>query len=106
MLSIVAILSGEDLFVNCTTNENRAEALTAHARFENKHGDHLTLLNVYKTYTKTEKVKTWCQENFINNRNITYASEVRKQLAEICQRLQLEFSSCGNDFDQVHRRIS
>lgn len=102
MLSIVAILSGEDIFVNCMSSENRSEALSAHARFENKHGDHLTLLNVYKTYAKTEKVKVWCQENYLNNRNLSYATDVRNQLAEICQRLQLEFSSCGTDTDQVY----
>lgn len=103
MLSIVSVLSGEDIFVNCMSSGNRAEALTAHARFENKHGDHLTLLNVYKTYAKTEKMKLWCQENYLNNRNLAYAAEVRKQLSEICQRLQLEFNSCGNDMDQVRK---
>lgn len=101
MLSIVAVLSGEEIFVNCHTSENRADALTAHARFENKNGDHLTLLNVYKTYSKTDKVKVWCQENFLNARNLAYAMQVRKQLTEICERLELELSSCGNNFDQV-----
>lgn len=101
MLSIVAILSGEDIFVNCIDNEKRAETLVAHSKFENEHGDHLTLLNVYKTYSKTEKVKVWCQDNYLNHRNLTYASEVRKQLAEICKRLELETSSCGTNFAQV-----
>lgn len=111
ILSIVAILSGEEIFVNCHTSENRADALTAHARFENKNGDHLTLLNAFKTYSNIERVKVWCQENFLNSRNLAYASQVRKQLSDICERIELELSSCGNNFDQVytiemHRRSS
>lgn len=101
MLSIVAILSGEDIFINCIDSEKRAEALIAHSKFENEHGDHLTLLNVYKTYSKTDKGKLWCQDNCLNHRNLTYAAEVRKQLAEICKRLDLEVSSCGKNFAQV-----
>lgn len=102
MLSLVAILSGEDVFPNFCDSERRADAITAHAKFENKHGDHLTLLNVFKAFSKNEKVKIWCHENYLNSRNLTYAVDVRKQLTDICQRLDLEFSSCGNNFDQVN----
>lgn len=106
MLSLVAVLSGEDIFLNFYDGERRAEALTAHAKFENKHGDHLTLLNVYKAFSKNDKVKVWCHENYLNNRNLTYALDVRKQLSEICHRLDLEFSSCGNNFDQVNNNTA
>lgn len=99
-------MSGEDIFVHYFDSEKRAEALTAHAKFENKYGDHLTLLNVYKSYAKTEKVKMWCQDNCLNNRNLSYAMEVRKQLEEICRRLDLEFSSCGTDYDKVNNNNS
>lgn len=102
ILSIVAILSGEDIFVHYFDNEKRAEALIAHQKFENKYGDHLTLLNVFKCFSKAEKTKTWCQDNCLNNRNLSYAMEVRKQLQEICTRLELEFSSCGTNYDQVN----
>lgn len=102
MLSLVAVLSGEDVFQNFYDSERRAEALTSHAKFENKHGDHLTLLNVFKAYSKNEKVKVWCHENYLNARNLSYAIDVRKQLSDICQRLDLQFSSCGNNFDQVN----
>lgn len=101
MLSLVAVLSGEDVFLNFYDSDKRADALTAHAKFENKHGDHLTLLNVLKSFSKTERVKLWCHENYLNSRNLTYALDVRNQLSEICTRLDLEFSSCGNNFDQV-----
>lgn len=102
ILSIVALLSGEDIFINNILDfEKRGEALTSHAKFQNEFGDHLTLLNVFKAYSKTERKKIWCHENFLNSRNLGYANEVRNQLGEICSRLNLEFTSCGNQFDQV-----
>lgn len=75
--------------------------MVSHAKFQNEFGDHLTLLNAFKAYSKTERPKIWCHENFLNSRNMGYANEVRNQLKEICSRLNLEFSSCGNQFDQV-----
>lgn len=86
---------------NIHDTDRRGDALTAHARFENEFGDHLTLLNIFKAFAKSERPKTWCHDNFLNIRNLNYALEVRKQLTEICERLKLEFSSCGTKFDQV-----
>lgn len=55
MLSLVAVMSGENIFI--TPIERREQASLAHAKFESKHGDHLTLLNVYMAFQKTEKIK-------------------------------------------------
>lgn len=101
MLSLVAVMSSEEVFVTLYDSEKRAEALVAHAKFENKYGDHLTLLNVFKAIPKIDNLKVWCHENYLNGRNLTYANEVRKQLSDICKRQDLEFSSCGKNFDQV-----
>lgn len=102
ILSIVALLSGEDVFIHNMHDDRRGDALVAHAKFQNEYGDHLTLLNVFKAYAKSERPKTWCHDNFLNTRNLCYALEVRNQLSEICKRVNLEFSSCGNHFDQVN----
>lgn len=97
------MLSGEDVFINnIHDTDRRGDALVAHAKFENEFGDHLTLLNIFKAYAKAERPKTWCHDNFLNIRNLGYALEVRNQLSEICQRVSLEFESCGNQFDQVN----
>ncbi|XP_012155237.1 putative ATP-dependent RNA helicase DHX33 isoform X2 [Ceratitis capitata] len=101
MLSLVAVLSGENVFIS--SNEKRELATLAHAKFTSKYGDHLTLLNVFSAFLKTEKVKLWCHDNFLNTRNLTYAREVRKQLEEIVERLDLPLNSCGNNHDQVRK---
>lgn len=87
---------------NLHDNEKRTNALIAHAKFENRFGDHLVLLNVFKAYVRAARPKTWCLENYLNNSNLGYAQEVRNQLKDICTRIKLEFSSCGNQFDKVN----
>ncbi|KAL9926104.1 ATP-dependent RNA helicase DHX33 isoform X1 [Glossina fuscipes] len=101
MLHLVAVLSGENVFV--TSNEKREQAALAHAKFHSKHGDHLTLLNVFSAFQKIDKVKLWCRDNFLNTRNLLYAREVRQQLLEIIERLQLQINSCGENHDQVRK---
>ncbi|XP_067621599.1 ATP-dependent RNA helicase DHX33 [Eurosta solidaginis] len=101
MLSLVAVLSGENVFVS--SKEKREIAALAHAKFTSKHGDHLTLLNVINAFLKTEKVKLWCHDNFLNTRNLSYAREVRKQLVEIVERLNFPMNSCGSNQDQVRK---
>lgn len=102
MLTVVSLLSGEDIFINNIFDvERRGDALTARARFESEYGDHLTMLNVYRAYSNVDRVKSWCHENYLNNRNMGYAVEVRHQLSVICTRIGLPFESCGKNLDQV-----
>lgn len=63
MLHLVAVLSGENVFV--TSNERREQAALAHAKFQSKHGDHLTLLNVFSAFQKIDKVKVYRSSHFL-----------------------------------------
>lgn len=54
MLSLIAILSGESIFVH--TTDKREEAIEAHRKFESEYGDHLTLLKVFKAYQECDKI--------------------------------------------------
>lgn len=55
MLTIVAVLSSESIFF--VPNDRRELAIAAHAKFVSKHGDHLTILNVFHAFLRTEKMK-------------------------------------------------
>merc|ERR1712098_491832 len=48
-------------------------------------GDHLTLLNVYNAYSNLNyfEQKNWCQENFLNEKCLRRAYDIRKQLLSI-----------------------
>lgn len=45
----------------------------------------------------------WCYENFLNARNLEYAMNVRSQLKELCERLDIPQSSCGQELDCVRK---
>lgn len=47
--------------------------------------------------------QNWCFENFVNYRNLTYAVEVRKQLAELCERTNIPMKSCTPLTEPVRR---
>ncbi|PSN38038.1 putative ATP-dependent RNA helicase DHX33 [Blattella germanica] len=101
ILSIVSLLSSESVMV--TPHAKREEATVAHGKFVSSSGDHVTLLNIYSSYCTATRKKEWCHENFFNARNLAYASEVRSQLAELCQRSKIPSSTCGQNFDQVRK---
>ncbi|XP_016975360.2 ATP-dependent RNA helicase DHX33 [Drosophila rhopaloa] len=102
ILSLVSVLSSDHVFVS---NSDKNEIATlAHAKFQSKHGDHLTLLNVFNAFSKTEKPKMWSHDNYLNLRSLTYARNVRRQLAEISERLNLAFNS-SDDIEMIKKCI-
>lgn len=91
MLSIVAVLSGESVFVEpVAETELRAQAHAAHAKFTAKHGDHQTLLAVYRAFEQNAASKMWCSNNWLSWRNLNYARDVRGQLRAICEQLGVQ----------------
>ncbi|KAJ3431265.1 pre-mRNA-splicing factor atp-dependent RNA helicase deah3-related [Anaeramoeba flamelloides] len=88
ILSIAAMLAVSNCFVRPKKNQNLADQ--AKARFEDPQSDHLTLLNVYKEYDRNKKNRnSWCRNNFINYRTMLQADNVRNQLFQILNRLNL-----------------
>ncbi|XP_055598640.1 ATP-dependent RNA helicase DHX33 [Uranotaenia lowii] len=95
ILSIVAMLSGENVFL--TNSQKREQQLAAHSKFYAKCGDHITLLNVFNEFKAKERPRSWCYDNFLLERNLSHAVSVRQQLADICHTIGLPIESCGND---------
>ena len=48
-------------------------------------------------------LQEWCHENFLIARNLSYATDVRSQLAELCKRCKIPPSSCGQNTDQIRK---
>lgn len=90
ILSIAAMLSVPNVFVR--PKEATKAADEAKARFAHIDGDHLTLLNVYHAY-KQNGDNEWCYQNFLNNRSLKSADNVRSQLSRLCTRLGVELKS-------------
>ncbi|XP_067945706.1 ATP-dependent RNA helicase DHX33-like [Watersipora subatra] len=81
ILSIISMLSVDTAFIS--TRSKQQECQDAHRKFLHSEGDHLTLLNVYRSYKGSGGSKEWCSRNFLNQRNLKSAMDVRKQLKEL-----------------------
>ncbi len=110
ILSIVACMSVPQIFMR--PREAAKAADEAKAQFAHADGDHLTLLNAYSAYAALPKGdrKQWCWDNFINDRSMQSAENVRKQLTGIMNKLQLPLLTTdrrGNgSFDFTNVRLA
>jgi ATP-dependent RNA helicase DHX8/PRP22 len=103
MLSIVAMLSIQSVFYR--PKEKQQQADQKKAKFHDPHGDHLTLLNVYNAWKKSNFNNAWCFENFIQARQIRRAQDVRQQLLGIMQRYHHRIVSCGRNSTKVRQAL-
>lgn len=103
MLTIVAILSSDSILLSPPAKREIAQSVRQ--KFCSGHGDHLTLLNIFREYSNVgqSKKRSWCHEHFINLRNILHSREVRNQLEDICKKCGLISASCGSQTDQVRK---
>jgi pre-mRNA-splicing factor ATP-dependent RNA helicase DHX16 len=100
VLSIIAML-GEASALFYRPKDKKIHADSARARFTNKEGgDHLSLLNVWNEWVDSDYSYVWAKENFLQQRSLTRARDVRDQLARLCDRVEVDASSsCGGIAD-------
>jgi len=96
VLSIVSMLSeASALFFR--PKDKKIHADSARNRFTVKEGgDHLTLLNIWNQWVESDYSPVWARENFLQQRSLTRARDVRDQLAKLCERVEVAPSSCGS----------
>ena len=107
VLSIVSML-GEASALFFRPADKKIHADSARARFTNKDGgDHFTLLNVWNEWVDSDFSMIWAKENFIQYRSLKRARDVRDQLENLCQRVEVSLSSVGaNDLVPIQKAIS
>ncbi|KAK6864036.1 helicase associated domain-containing protein [Apiospora arundinis] len=95
VLSIVAMLSeASALFFR--PKDKKIHADSARNRFTVKEGgDHLTLLNIWNQWVDSDFSPIWARENFLQQRSLSRARDVRDQLSKLCERVEVAPSSCG-----------
>lgn len=94
ILSIVCMLSAPQVFLRPPDAQKAADE--AKDRFAHVDGDHLTLLNVYHAFKTNERDPNWCYNNFLADRALKNADNVRSQLARVMARLNLNL--CSTEF--------
>ncbi|EPS96560.1 hypothetical protein FOMPIDRAFT_80199 [Fomitopsis schrenkii] len=107
VLDVVAVLSASSKLFFDSTDEREAAA-DARRKFRHRSGDHLTVLNVVRAYQeiaaaeKKSGRKEWCRKQFLNERCLAEAMDIRNQLREVCERMQIDWkASCGEDEQPV-----
>ncbi|ODA78897.1 hypothetical protein RJ55_04487 [Drechmeria coniospora] len=95
VLSVVAML-GEASALFFRPKDKKIHADSARNRFTVKDGgDHATLLNVWNQWVDSDFSPVWARENFLQQRSLTRARDVRDQLAKLCERVEVAPSTCG-----------
>jgi len=114
VLTVVSLLSTTaKVLYDPTFRESREVALDARRMFLHHTGDHLTLLNVYKAYKELTRagggkqiIQDWCRRHHLNERAITEAQRIRRQLHDLCARVNLNPStSCGEETEPILRSL-
>ncbi|XP_050538886.1 ATP-dependent RNA helicase DHX33 [Daktulosphaira vitifoliae] len=106
IVNIVSILSTDSIFVSSLSEKKKKQAEDAHMKFKSSISDHIMLLKTFRSYRKIRKDirASWCDDNFINYRNLEYAERAREQLLDICRNLHLPLGlSCGDNFDPIRK---
>ena len=104
VLTIIGMISAQNIFYR--PREKQAAADQKKAKFFQPEGDHLTLLAVYDAWKAANFSKPWCFENFVQERSMRRAQDVRKQLLQIMDRYKLDLVSCGRNFNRVRMAIT
>ncbi|KAF5186164.1 Atp-dependent rna helicase protein [Thalictrum thalictroides] len=119
MLITVAMLSVDSIFY--TPREKIKEARDATKSFASQEGDHLTLMNVFRTSSEFlekrkmsgSKDKTaerslgkWCRDNFINSRSLKHARDIHSQIRGHVEQMGLRVTSCGDETLQFRRCLT
>ncbi|EGD83307.1 Dhx33 protein [Salpingoeca rosetta] len=95
ILSLVSLLAVENIFV--TPHRAKAKAEAKKRLFLSSEGDHATLLKAFTACKKAKFSGSWCFDHFINSRAMRTVVDTRKQLKDLCVRLNLEDTSCAPD---------
>mmetsp|Transcript_37617 Transcript_37617/g.91429 ORF Transcript_37617/g.91429 Transcript_37617/m.91429 type:complete len:723 (-) Transcript_37617:52-2220(-) len=99
IVTIVACLSVPQLFLR--PRETAKQADEAKAQFSHPDSDHLTLLTAYNEYDMVpdNEKRKWCWDNFISERSMISATNVRNQLLGVMKRLDVPIISSDTKGD-------
>ena len=96
-VTVVAMMAVDSFFF--TPPGKKEEAAQARAVFEHADGDHFTYLRVYQGWADAGgaqgKARAWCQQHYVNARNMRKVEEVRQQLVGYLVQGGVGMESCG-----------
>lgn len=104
-ITIAAMLNvGNAVFYR--PKDKQIHADNARRNFFRPGGDQLMLLNVYTQWEETDFSMPWCYENFIQYRSMRRARDIREQLLDMLERVELEPVSNGGESEGIRKAIT
>mmetsp|Transcript_15244 Transcript_15244/g.32017 ORF Transcript_15244/g.32017 Transcript_15244/m.32017 type:complete len:1035 (+) Transcript_15244:77-3181(+) len=101
----VSGMLGVDNAVFYRPKDKGLHADNARKNFHKVGGDHLTLMHVYKQWEETGFSLNWCMENYLQNRSLKRARDIREQLVDMLEKVEIEMTSNPNDIDGIRKSI-
>jgi pre-mRNA-splicing factor ATP-dependent RNA helicase DHX16 len=86
--------------------DKRVHADKAHKNFIKPGGDHFTLLNIFEQWAESSYSQSWCYENFVQYKCLTRVRDIRDQLAQLCERVEVVVESLPNEIIPVQKAIA
>lgn len=106
VVDLVSVLSASSrLFLGVPNDDSGS--VGSQEKFKHPSGDHYTTLNAFRAYQEVAssgsgEAKTWCARNFLNERTLAEAMEIRCQLKGICKRIGIDADlSCGGQVQPI-----
>merc|ERR1719252_6447 len=85
--------------------EKLIHADNARKNFNKLGGDHLMLLNVYKQWEESNYSINWCFENYVQHRSMKRARDIREQLVDMLEKVEMTQSSDPNNVDGIRKSV-
>ncbi|XP_019106883.2 pre-mRNA-splicing factor ATP-dependent RNA helicase DEAH1 [Beta vulgaris subsp. vulgaris] len=106
IITIAAMVSvGNSIFYRPRNKQVFADS--ARMRFHDGNvGDHIALLKVYNEWKSNNYDNTWCFENYIQNKSMKLARNIRDQLMRLLERVEIGVTSSINDFEAIKKAIT
>ncbi|MCJ1273457.1 hypothetical protein MMC21_001248 [Puttea exsequens] len=107
VLSIIAML-GESASMFYRPKDKKMLADSARSRFTIREGgDHFSLLNIWNQWVDSDFSYVWARENYLQQRSLTRARDVRDQLAKLCDRVEVTIATVGaNDLVPIQKSLA
>lgn len=105
VLIIISMLqeSGSLLF---RPKDKRVHADKAHKNFQKPGGDHFTLLNIFNQWADSGYSQQFCYENFVQFKSLGRVRDIRDQLAQLCDRVEVVVESLPNEIIPIQKAIT
>jgi hypothetical protein len=104
VLTIAAVLSVQSIWVSSKGTEKALDEVKD--RFAAAEGDHITYLNVYEGFLRSNKSSQWCHRNLINYQAMKKVVEIRNQLRKLIQRLGVKINSSGKNTEVIRKAVT